>query len=143
MSRSAEVQLKAKYATALKALIGRDLTKKDGIARARLAACEKRLNLKLPLALRLYYELAAALPINKERNVLYDPQHIAKQSGKLVFMEENQRVVFWGLRIEALRRSDPEVFQAQNSTPTVWYSEELTVSDFILKTWRWQRGLNS
>lgn len=69
ISEKSKMQLRQKYSTELKALIGRSLTKQDGVKRALLATCEKRLKLKLPTALRTYYELAGNLPINKEHNI--------------------------------------------------------------------------
>jgi hypothetical protein len=142
ISEKSKMQLRQKYSTELKALIGRSLTKQDGVKRALLATCEKRLKLKLPTALRTYYELAGNLPINKEHNIFYDPKDLTMREGKLVFMEENQAVVFWGMDIKTLNQPDPEVFQA-NETPVIWYSEELSCSDFIIKAWRWQRGLDN
>ena len=137
------MQLKQKYSAGLKALIGRSLKKQDGVKRALLATCEKRLQLKLPTALRTYYELAGNLPINKEHNIFFDPKDLTRREGKLVFMEENQAVVFWGMDLKTLNQPDPEVFQANNKTPVIWYSEGLCFSDFIIKAWRWQRGLDN
>lgn len=136
-------QFKKKYSAALQALIGRALTKQDGAKPASLAACEKRLKLKLPRAINVYYQIAGNLPLNTEHNILYAPKDLIKRDGKLVFMEENQAVVFWGLDLNALNQPDPEVFQASNAKQITWYSEELPWSDFIIKVWRWQRGLDS
>jgi len=56
-------------------------------------------------------------------------------------MEENQCVVFWGMDLDVLGQDDPEVLQTNSESPAVWYSEELPFSDWIIKMWRWQRGL--
>jgi hypothetical protein len=56
-------------------------------------------------------------------------------------MEENQRVVFWGMDMTQIHQPDPEVFQANNESPMEWFSEEVCFSDFIIKMWRWQYGL--
>jgi hypothetical protein len=105
-------------------------------------ACERRLKLKLPAALKSYYELAGKLPINTEHNQLYLPKALRIENGKLVFMEENQAVVFWGIDLNALKKLDPMVFQANDESEIVWYSEDLCFSDWIIKMWRWQAGLD-
>ena len=79
---------------------------------------------------------------SKEHNRLRDPAELSLLEGKLVFMEENQVVVFWGVDERACDQNDPEVFQASNEEPIVWYSEEISLSDFIIKVWRWQYGLD-
>jgi|SRR5215510_8708455 len=142
MAQISILKLKKKYATEMKTILGRRLNRQDGIERTSLAASEKRLKLSLPRALRLYYQVAGKLAINKEHNFLYEPKELTKLDAKLVFMEENQAVVFWGVDIKAIDQSDPEVFQANNETPLIWYSEGLSFSDFIIQMWRWQRALD-
>jgi hypothetical protein len=132
-----------RYSTAMKPLIGRELTRKDGVSVADIQKCEERLKLKLPAALRDYYRVAGELPINREHNVLYPPRQLRVENGKLVFMEENQRVVFWGLDMKELKKPDPLVFQANNETPLKWYSEGKAFSDFIIGMWRWLQGFDS
>ncbi len=131
-----------KYLAALKTLTGRPLTPRDGLPRTQLIPCERRLKLKLPASLKIYYELAGKLPINTEHNQLYSPGELNIENGKLVFMEENQGVVFWGLDFAELKKPDPMVYQANNETEIVWYSEDLCFSDWIIKMWRWQAGLD-
>jgi hypothetical protein len=134
---------KRKYADAFKTLLGHNLRQGDGFDPRELAQCEKRLKLKLPRAFREYYELAGKVPINTEHNLLYDPKRLKIWKGKLLFMEENQRVVFWGLDVQEANQADPLVFQANNSEPTEWYSQEKPFSEFILSMWRWLRGLDA
>lgn len=142
MRQNPGLKLKKKYSAELKTILGRGLTTQDGMEAASLAASEKRLKLKLPGALKIYYEMAGRLAINREHNRLYQPRELTKLNGKLVFMEENQTVVFWGMDIKTLNLLDPEVFQASNETPVHWYSEGLAFSDFIIKMWRWLRALD-
>lgn len=63
--------------------------------------------------------MAGRLSINREHNLLFDPKDLTKFNGKLVFMQENQAVVFWGMDIKALNEFDPEVFQANNDSGPV------------------------
>jgi hypothetical protein len=57
-------------------------------------------------------------------------------------MEENQAVVFWGIDLKDLEKPDPMVYQANNESEMVWQSEDLSFSDWIIKMWRWQTGLD-
>lgn len=131
-----------KYRAAFESLIGRPLTPRDGLAAAQVIACERRLKLHLPVALKSYYELAGKLPINTEHNQIYSPKELRIGNGKLVFMEENQAVVFWGIDLKDLKKSDPTVYQANNESEIVWHSEDLCFSDWIVKMWRWQTGFD-
>ena len=123
-------------------LINRKLNPIDGLRADSITAAERKLKLRIPTALREYYLIAGRLPLNKEHNRLYAPSDLKVNEGKLVFMEENQCVVFWGMDASSLGQDDPEVFQASNASPLVWYSEGLLFSDFIIKMWRWQYGLD-
>ena len=127
------------YASELEQILQRKLSRSDGISFQEIGNCEKRLATQLPIALREYYAIAGKLDINVEHNRLYTPRQLKNWRGKLVFMEENQNVVFWGVDIDD--SGDPEVLQACNEMPLRWYSEECTLSRFIVKMWRWQRGL--
>jgi hypothetical protein len=114
----------------------------DGLPPGELSSAEERLHLKLPRALADYYLLAGGLDLNRQHNRLYPPSALAIMDQKLIFMEENQAVVLWGMELHELSLLDPTVFQACNSLPLEWYSEEPPFSDFILKMWRWQYGLD-
>lgn len=129
---------KLKYA---EALLGRPLVKGDGLGPKQIESSEKRLKIKLPEALKEYYELAGGLPLNKEHNQFYLPKELTVRDGWLMFREENQAVVFWGVKTSDLRSSDPKVYQASNEPELRWYSEGRNLSDFVLKMWRWQRGI--
>jgi hypothetical protein len=121
-------------------LIDRKPVKADGLSPRTLLAAERRLKLKFPIALTEYYLLAGKLALNREHNRLFAPSALVVRNQKLIFMEENQVVVFWGMDIDDLSRPDPNVFQATREEPLDWHSEGLPFSDFILKMWRWQRG---
>lgn len=137
---STKDDFKSLFAEALQAITGVPLGPDQGISSSELDKCELRLGLKLPPSLRLYYEVAGKHPINLEHNRLYKPQQLDVVGDKLVFMEENQIVVFWAV---ALGSHDPEVFQATREVPSQWYSEEMKFSAWMIKMLRWQRGLDS
>jgi len=56
---------------------------------------------------------------------------------KLVFMEVNQCVVFWGIRRADLEEADPVVWQGINGEPIEWYAEDHRLSRFLMAMWKW------
>jgi hypothetical protein len=138
-----KTKVRQKYVAALEPLLGRSLVPGDGLKVSQIASAERRLELKLPLAMKAYYQVAGRLPVNVEHNRLYPPQRLRIEDGKLVFMEENQRVAYWALDISRRHGSDPVVYQTTNQRKLLWYSERLVFSNFILKMWRWQRSVGN
>ena len=126
------------YPGELEKLTGRKLTSADGFTESEISAIEELRGLLLPTALRRFYALAGKHEITQEHDRLYRLEQLELVGGKLVFMEENQCVVFWGVDVNGA--PDPEVFQATLETPTDWYSEEWTFSEWIIQRLRWIRG---
>ena len=54
--------------------------------------------------------------------------------GKLVFLEENQCVVFWGVEAGKSPDDDPPVYQGQNvrGQPTEWYLDHELLPEFLI-----------
>jgi hypothetical protein len=76
---------------------------------------EKRLGVRLPGSLKEYYLVAGREKrINQLHNRLLPPEKLRIDSERLVFMEENQWVVYWG--VPAVRETEPDaaVFQGVN-----------------------------
>ncbi len=85
----------------------------DGYAAEELDAAEQRLGLKLPLALREWYQLAGRREeIVATQNFLVLPEEleIKDENGLLVFHCENQQVVEWGIQPSNLSLDDPPVW---------------------------------
>lgn len=60
----------------------------------------------------------------------------------LVFAEENENVVVWGILKSDLRIEDPVVYQGQEYNGKYsWYSEDSTFSRFVIQMFKWQRGI--
>ncbi|MHC5538950.1 SMI1/KNR4 family protein, partial [Singulisphaera rosea] len=119
------------------ATLARPLTPGDGEPEANIAGAEDRLGLKLPPALRAYYRLAGRFDqFNRAHNRLLRPEEWTVDGGKLVFLEENQCVVFWGVEASRSPDDDPPVYQGPNDLeqPTEWYLEHGTCSEFLLVT---------
>jgi hypothetical protein len=123
-------QLRSTFATLV-----RPLASEDGQPEASIAGAEARLGLRLPGVLREYYLLAGRLDrFNRAHNELRRPEEWSVEGGKLVFLEENQGVVFWGVEVGTLPEADPRVYQAENvrGRSTEWYLEHERCSEFLI-----------
>ncbi len=131
-----------RYKEILRRVLERDLIEADGTPEDALAQAESRLGLRLPVALREYFLLAgSADDANRMHNMLFRPDEFVVEDGYLVFMEENQAVVHWGIPVDHLGEPDPDVWQRVNGLERVWYSEELPFSSFMIENLTWQAGL--
>lgn len=121
--------------------LGRALQGRDGYGAA-LATAEKRLGFTLPPALRAYYAVCGAVAaLNRSHNRLLRPAELGIEDHHLVFMDENQSVCCWGLRVESLTEDDPQVWQGVSvagSTALEWHDEGMPCSRWLrLMSW-WQ-----
>jgi len=59
---------------------------------------------------------------------------------RMIFMEENQCVAFWGIDREGIKEPNPVVWQATNieTMALKWYEEPYLLSQFLMAMWRWQ-----
>jgi hypothetical protein len=124
----------------LAAIIGREITLKDGFSQKQLDRLLNETNIKIPSSLYQYYHTCGKLEINKEHHNLYNPSELEFIDNYLVFMEENQRVVIWGFNKDDLNKEDPIVYQGQENEETEWYPEEMEFSKFIIDAWKFIRG---
>ena len=131
----------AEYTRALGRVFGRPLTRRDRVPESRLRRAESRLRLPLPPAIREFYGLAGAAGETREHNVLFHPEDLVIEEDHLLFMEENQAVVHWGIPLSQKRRADPDVWQRVNGDEARWYPEGMTFATFILENLAWQRGV--
>ena len=129
-----------KYRQAIETLAG-PVAFEDGVPNGEILASERRLNIELPRALREYYLMAGRLErLNHAHNRLYSPHDWFVDADKLVFMEENQSVVFWGIPISEGSSNDPPVLQGVNvkDQPIEWHPEHGSCSEFLLIMLHWQ-----
>ena len=124
----------------LAAIIGREITIKDGFSKKQLDKLLYEADIRIPTSLYQYYHICGKLEINKEHHNLYNPNELVFIDNYLVFMEENQRVVIWGFNKEDLNNEDPMVYQGQENEKTEWYAEEMEFSKFIIDAWKFIRG---
>lgn len=123
------------------ARIARPLTPEDGVPEVVVAEHEARLGIRLPESLRAYYLVAGRFDrFNLAHNRLLRPDQWERDGDKLIFFEENQCVVFWGIDASAEPAGDPAVYQGPNvrGEPIEWYAEAERCSDFLLVTLHYQ-----
>ena len=126
----------------LERLLARALERDDGVSPERLSAATARLGFELPAVVTDFYRLSGSAPELQVHNRLREPEALTVEDGYLVFMEENQRVVDWGLRLPIGGEADPEVWQRGNDdNEPEWYSEGMPFSVFIVKNLAWTLGI--
>lgn len=111
---------------------GCPLTERVAVAERAIAAAEKRLGVAVPAALRGYYLVAGREQrFNTSFQRMLPVSEWSVDDGRLIFMEENQAVVFWGVDVRSRRSADPPVFQGVNDEPIAWYPESPRCSEFL------------
>jgi hypothetical protein len=121
--------------------LGMELRTEDGIPESEIAVAEGKIGVRLPAALRDYYLVAGnERRLNRIHNRLYEPEKWVVHLDNLVFMEENQAVVFWGVPLKQFAFEDPEVNQAPKykGQPHAWFLEHKSCSTFLRVTLHWQ-----
>jgi hypothetical protein len=96
--------------------------------------------LVLPNALRDYYLVAGnEETLNHSFNRLLAPEDVFVESGRIVFMEENQGVVYWGIKADGIDEN-PVVEQGINieGKPIEWHSENTDCAEFLEAMLYWQ-----
>lgn len=119
--------------------LGSPLKPRDGISHSALRAAEKRLGESLPKALADYYLVAGR---EQRFNCVYErllpPEEWFVDGYHLVFMEENQAVVYWGVQTCREPTSNAPVFQGVNGDPITWHVEHERCATFLLVMLHWQ-----
>lgn len=74
-------------------------------------------------------------------NNVFHPKDLVFEDGYLMFMDENQSVVSWGIKKKDLKKADPEVWQRNNSSDA-WYSEKKSFIELLTSMFDWYKGLD-
>jgi hypothetical protein len=119
-----------RYRTAFAAL-DRPLTPKDGVPEKRVAEGERRLGVQLPRPLRDYYLVAGSHRFNQAHHNLLPPKEWYLDSGKIVFLIENQGVWHGGVKVNDRAGDDPPVVGQYEGTTDRWRWPE-PCSDFLV-----------
>lgn len=109
------------YRQLLAAITGRK-SSNHGYSPREVEAAEAELGLRIPEALRDYYLSVGKHELNRIHNRVLPPEDLSVSQGRLVFMEENQCVVFWGVRARTTA-IDPKVFQTMDVDDGDWRAE--------------------
>ena len=113
----------------------------DGIPELELRKAETKLGVQLPRSLRtLYLAIGAVRQLCSIHNVILGPKGLIIEDGYLLFMEENQSVVSWGMKVSSLAIDNPRVWQRNNSSG-VWYPEDKTLTELLGSMFAWYEQL--
>jgi hypothetical protein len=126
-----------RYRAAFESL-GLPLRRKDSIDAATL----ERINLEgllLPSALRDYHLVAGnEETLNHSFNRLLAPEDVFVDAGRIVFMEENQGVVYWGIKPDGSENPPVEQGAFVENAPLDWHSEGTDCAGFLEANLCWQ-----
>jgi hypothetical protein len=128
-----------RYAVAALRLLG-SLPPAAGMNERSLARAERHFAVSLPEALRGFYLTLGNLhELNDAYNRLLAPKDWFIDDNKVVFMVENQAVVYWGVEATRSPDDDPAVFQGVNLLPASieWHPECDHCSEFLLVMLHW------
>lgn len=109
------------YRKLLAAIIGR-ASSAHGYPLRAIEAAETRLGITIPAALRDYYLSVGRHELNRVHNRLWPPDELEVLRGRLVFLEENQSVIYWGVR-RRTTAADPLVSQTMDLDEGEWLAE--------------------
>src|SRR5258708_23142597 len=126
------------YKAIVKKHLKRGVEKNDGCVEKEIAKAEKGLGVRIPKAIREYYRIVGNNnDLNKYHNYFYDLKELVIDDEYLLFMDENQCVVSWGIKVSDINDENPEIWQRNNTEPVQWHSEEMAFTEFIQKMFEW------
>ena len=113
----------------------------DGVPKASVDSAATNLGILIPGALRDFYiSVGAVEDLCSVHNHILRPEALGMEEGYLVFADENQSVVSWGISKADLRRSDPQIWQRNNNSEE-WYAEEKSLLQFLTSMFDWYAEL--
>jgi hypothetical protein len=111
---------------------GYPLNESTAVSSSCLSEVAKSLNIVIPTALADYYAVAGnEKQFNQAYNPLLSIQDWYVDQNRLVFMEEHQAVVLWGVAIDDPQNDDPPIFQSVNHKKLQWFQEHHSCSEFL------------
>jgi len=107
-------------------LLGRPLTKRDGVPAAECEAAQQRLGCALPAVLKDFYKAVGRQPLVMSSFQRFaEPHEWTLSDGKIVFLEENQGVCYWAVDAQS------KVYQAADLDAPQWHPEPLDLAEFL------------
>jgi hypothetical protein len=108
----------------------------DGLPRQAIASSELRLGIELPPVLvELYARCGHREDLLSSYEQLLPPERLRLEDGVLVFVEENQGVSKWGIR---LVDADPAVERMDFTANPQWEPDHDRLSNFLISFVLWQ-----
>jgi hypothetical protein len=128
---------KTYYRDRFREIFGEALKPGDGLGKTAVRAALARANLVIPAALFDYYIVAGRHTINQDHDRLRPIKGLEWLGDKLVFLEENQSVVYWAIDRAELEESDPIIWQGINGETIEWFAEGYRLSRSLMARWKW------
>lgn len=114
------------------AAFGYPLRKTHGMPASVIDKAAARLGVQIPASLRAYYAVAGHQKrFNRSCQRFLHPSQWSIDAGKLIFLEENQRVCWWAVSARAPPVQDPAIYQSANEETLEWNLEDRRCSRFI------------
>jgi hypothetical protein len=103
-------------------MLGYPLSERMATPPGEISSAEERLGARVPAALRDYYAVAGReRRFNHCLNRLLTPGQWSIDKQHLLFMEENQSVLWWGASVRNQNSQDPPISQGINDDPIEWH----------------------
>ena len=94
---------------------------------------ERRLKVGIPAALRDYYLVAGReRRFNRCLNRFLSPDQWTIDQKRLVFLEDQQRAMCWGVSVQSKKADDPPISQGFNDDEISWHPECRKCSKFLM-----------
>jgi len=112
-------------------ILGRPLVKEDGVSIHEIKNIENKLELELPTVLVEFYSTIGNLDIFMSSFEYFPEPYLIED--KIVFLEENQGVCFWGIskNKEDYEKQTVYVCTDIEVENIEWHSENINLSDFL------------
>lgn len=115
-------------------LLGRALLNTDGYDLNDIEQVEHTPGVRIPETLKSFWQLVGRLKMFTSSFELFlPPNEIFLEGDYLVFLQENQGVCYWSVKISDTDNSELIVYQCSNSDAEhpEWHSEEMTLPYFL------------
>lgn len=117
-------------------ILGRALEASEGVDNQSIEVAEKKLEVKFPEALKDFYLNVGKIGLFTDAFEFFaKPKQIYVKANKLVFLEENQAVLSWGVDLNDLGKDVIPVYHSPNigdqENDVVWYTEALPLPEFL------------
>lgn len=117
-------------------ILGRELEASEGVDIQSIEVAEKKLDVKFPQVLKDFYLSVGRISLFTDAFEFFaKPKQIYIKSNKLVFLEENQAVLSWGVDLGDLGKDIVPVYHSSNigdvESEVIWYVEAQPLPEFL------------